>query len=299
MPRNLADAISELAAHKYSWKFHGGSNSTYENQIQSQGSKLEEIVKDILCGVIFSKIHLRDSLHKKYLAHEGEANNPPDAMYRGGNLGDSFEIKKIDSPSKTSLELNSSYPYSHLNKNMSRLTEAAKSCENWTKRDLFYAIGNIQWGRELGNWIWFVQGAVFVQNTEFYEKIEKDLKPAIAKTLTANGLNSSQTNELGRANKIDLLKRTNLRVRGMWIVDNPTRTFADLNGVNQDLNCHLVVHTLLLKNKWNNLVQYMENKELLEQLENNENYQISDVSIDDPNSLEHKIECKLIRIVIN
>lgn len=299
MSRNLADALIELAQGNHSWKFHGGSNYASINQIQAQGSSLEEIVKDILCAVTLSTVGSREKLYDTYLAHQGEANNPPDAMYRGGNLGDAFEIKKIESASKTSLELNSSFPYSHLKSDMTRLTENARNCEKWVKRDLFYAIGNIKWGRQSGNWLWFVQGGVFAQDFAFYDKIESDLKPAIANALEANNLVSSETNELGRANQIDTLKRTNLRVRGMWIVDNPTRSFATLEGVREDLSKHFVGHALMKKSKWELLIGNMENKEFeLDSLKSPQ-FNTLDVLVDDPNNLNAKLDCKLVRIQVD
>lgn len=298
MSRNLADALIDLGKGSHSWKFHGGSGATHNNQIQAQGSKLEEIVKDILCGVDFSQIASREKMHTKFLAHEGEANNPPDAMYRGGDIGDAFEIKKIDSPTKTSLELNSSYPYSYLTSDMKRLTENARTCEKWTRRDLFYAIGNIQWGRQTGNWLWFVEGGTFAQDAAFYDKIESDLKPAITTALKANNLTPSSTNELGRANQLDLLKRTNLRVRGMWIVDNPTRTFADLKGANEKPSSHFVAHALLKKSKWEALLKDMDSNESELKRLVSPNFQISDVQVDDPNIANQKLSCKLIRIEI-
>ena len=299
MSRNLADALIDLGKGTHAWKFHGGSNTTHNNQIQAQGSKLEEIVKDILCGVDFSHISSREKLHTKFLAHEGEANNPPDAMFRGGDRGDAFEIKKIDSVTKTSLELNSSYPYSYLTSEMKRLTQNARECEKWEKRDLFYAIGNIQWGRQTGNWIWFVEGGVFAQDAAFYEKIESDLKPAITSALKANNLTPSATNELGRANQLDHLKRTSLRVRGMWIVDNPTRTFAALEGVQENPSAHLVAHALMKKSKWETLLKDMDNKKTEIDRLISLGFLVSDVQVHDPNEANQMLACKLIRIQLD
>lgn len=298
MFRNFADALIDLGKGNHSWRFHGGSGTTYNNLVQGQGSKLEQIVKDILCGVDSSLVASREKLHKKFLAYEGEANNPPDAMYRGGNKGDAFEIKKIDAPTKSTLELNSSYPYSHITNNMLRLSAKARTCEMWTQRDLFYAIGNIQWGRETGNWLWFVEGGVFAQDVTFYEKIESDLRPAIAEALKANNLTTSATNELGRANQVDRLKRTNLRIRGMWNIDNPTRTFATLKGVQEDPSLHLVAHALLKKSKWETLLMNMQSKRSDFESLSSPNFQIFDVDVDDPNVANQKLSCTLIRIEI-
>lgn len=296
MTRNLADALLDTSLAKFSWKFHGGSGALHNNQIQAQGSKLEEIVKDILCGVTSAQGLSREVMHTTYLAHEGEANNPPDAMFRGGDNGDAFEIKKIGSPAKTSLELNSSYPYSHITSQMKRLTANAKNCEAWVKRDLFYAIGNIQWGRAKNNWLWFIEGGVFAQAAEFYDKIESDLKPAIESALTSNNLAPSATNELGRANQIDLLKRTSLRVRGMWIVDNPTRTFSQLPGVKEDPSAHIVVHALMRKSKWEHLLDEMDGPRDGFGNLSAPTLSISDVAVNDPNTANTSLPCTLVRI---
>ena len=87
-----------------------------------------------------------------------------------------------------------------------------------------------------------------------------------------------------------------LRVRGMWIVDNPTRTFANLTGVQENPSCHFVSHTLIRKSKWEEMLKNMDSGQSdLAQLKSPK-FKISDVQVDDPNEPNKKLACKLIRI---
>jgi hypothetical protein len=207
MLRNLADALRNLAACNFNWSNQSDGALESKNSAQAQGEKFEGIVKDILCMVTHSRQGRRILLYETHLAYQGEKNHPPDAMYKGGDDGDAFEIKKKEKPGGA-LALNSSYPYSHLEKNLNRLTKKAKSCEPWTKRDIFYVVGNIVAGRSTGNRIWIVHGEVYAQGLAHYRKLEGDLKTAIANAVTSNGMNKVSTNELGKIKKVDLRDRT-------------------------------------------------------------------------------------------
>jgi hypothetical protein len=296
--RNLSDALYELAMGSYNWTWHTVSAPRARNSMQAQGESLEEIVKDILCGVTPRRQADRAQLHARHLAHEGSRNYPPDAMYRGGNDGDAFEIKKVLKYSKTSLELNSSPPYSHLVSTMTRIPESARLCEPWTRRDLFYAIGDVAPGRLVGNWLWFVEGRLIGEDWSFYDKIESDLRPTISQTLIDNGLLPAETNELGRVNKIDKLKRTSLRIRGMWSVANPTRLFQNLNGIQESSTAHCTIHAIISERKWNML---LGRKSVLERAfweQNTNTMSISACEVDDTGDLDKRIDCVLIRICL-
>jgi hypothetical protein len=84
----------------------------------------------------------------------------------------------------------------------------------------------------------------------------------------------------------------------MWIVDNPTRTFATLNGANEDPSSHFVAHVLLKKSKWESLLLDMDSEESDLQSLVSPQFQISDVQVDDPNIERQKLACKLIRVII-
>ena len=160
MFRDLSDALKDLIEKGYNWTEYESLGKGGTNRAQAQGAHLEDIVKDILCGISANDAQGRQALLDKYLVFQGAANNPPDAMYRGGNKGDAFEVKKSENKSNGSLDLNSSHPYSHLTNDLSRVAQKAKDCEDWDRRDIFYVMGNVVTKERKNNWIWFVQGSI-------------------------------------------------------------------------------------------------------------------------------------------
>ena len=295
--RNLVSVIKDIASNRFYW-YGSTVESSNQNSRQAQGVDLEHAVKDLLAGVWEGLHDSREDLYTRHLAYQGSANNPPDAMLRGGNQGDAFEIKKIASPSKSALELNSSPPYSHLTADNSRITLEAKNCETWDKRDFFYAIGHINQDMMTGNWLWIVQGSVFAQDHSFYRGIENDLRPAVSTALENNGLEPALTNELGKVNGLDSLGITNLRVRPMWTIANPTKLFATLEGVNETRENYLTVHILLEKSKWDDLIErQIEVHSELINLEVLKQIAIHEVEVEDPNDGSQTLKCMLIRVI--
>ena len=156
MLRDLSDALKDLVEKGYNWTQYKSLSTGGRNRVQAQGAHLEDIVKDILCGVTPEDAQGRKVILDKFLAFQGSANNPPDAMFRGGNSGDAFEVKKSEDKSKASLDLNSSHPYSHLTSDLSRIARQARECEVWDRRDIHYVMGNVLTSEKKNNWIWFV-----------------------------------------------------------------------------------------------------------------------------------------------
>lgn len=297
MFRNLADALHDLAVSGYDLRQLKSTIASSKNSAQAQGDFLEIVIKDILCGVKPTESSNRASLYDQHLSYQGSRNNPPDAMFRGGNLGDAFEIKKKEK-GNGGLALNSSYPYSHLESDLNRLLDESKKCEKWTRRDFFYAVGNASDKTPLGNSIWIVQGAVYAQDLQHYRDLENDLKPVIDDAIKGNGMKPGETKELGRINNVDLLGRTDLRIRGMWGIKGPSAVFGGLTGVAEAPKSHLVVHTVVSDTKWKDLLKDRDNtvKKFWEKPVGNSF--IFDVQLDDPNDTKSKIKAKLIRIEI-
>lgn len=255
MTRNLLDGLRDLAEGKFSWKISKAKKARVRGSVQSKGESLEEIFKDILCGVTRSKTGSRPVLYERHLAYQGGKRNPPDAILRGGEDGDAFEVKKVLNNQK--LQLNSSHPHSSIERGKSRLTVKANRIEpetEWNKRDLFYVVGDIEIGKAKGNWLWVVEGQVIAQETSYYEQLEKRIRESISESLGASGLAFSVSNELGRVDDVDHLKRTDLRIRGMWLLSNPKALFADDLQANVSLAAHCTVITLLTKSKWDRLL---------------------------------------------
>ena len=64
---------------------------------------------------------------------------------------------------------------------------------------------------------------LFADNDYYDEKI----KP-IVDAIKQSDLDLSETQELGRINKVDQLGVSSLRIRGMWIFQNPRKVFKEL-----------------------------------------------------------------------
>lgn len=302
MLRNLTDALHDLAELGYDWRTHATASIGHNNRVQAQGDGLEDIFKDILCGVLPGNRSGRNALYSQFLSFQGSANNPPDAMYRGGNDGDAFEVKKKSvkhSWKVNSLDLNSSPPYSHLTSNLTRLTEETRNCESWSRRDIFYAIGNIDPNTEFGNWLWVVQGNLFAEDLAQYSNFEAALKAEIEKAILANDLVPGTTNELGRVNRVDRRDRTNLRIRPMWGVRSPTTLFKDIAGVNESETNHVTVHAFVRKEKWNTyFVGRSQSEKDYWTNGTSSTMTISEVRIPDPDDLDAELETKLVRIAL-
>lgn len=300
MLRDLSDALKDLIDKGYNWTLYKSLSSGGLNRAQAQGAHLEDIVKDILCGVAPDDAQGRETVLIKFLAFQGAANNPPDAMFRGGNSGDAFEVKKSEKKSSGSLDLNSSHPYSHLTSDLSRIAREARECEVWNKRDIHYVMGNVLTSQTTNNWIWIVQGNIFAADLQSYRDFESDIKSHIEEAIIANALEPGLTNELGRINGVDLRENTDLRIRPMWGITSPMRLFKDLPGIVESDSDGLVVHCLIRKSKWESLLinkpaefQEFWSKSQLPVMS------ISDVTVPDPDDLKKVLEVKLIRIVLN
>lgn len=132
---------------------------------------------------------------------------------------DAIEVKKIQSL-RSAIALNSSYPKSKLYFDDPSITANCRNCENWIEKDILYTIGvtNDQSLR----YLWFVYGDCYAANREVYTRIKATISQGVN---TIEGVEFAETKELGRVNKVDPLGITNLRIRGMWHIDNPLRVF--------------------------------------------------------------------------
>lgn len=190
------------------------------NRANNMGDALEEFVKDSFSNSYNMNESDAMELHSKTFSYLGNQNNPPDAILKDG---DAIEVKKIESPN-VALALNSSYPKSKLYNGSNMLTTSCRNCDGgkWKEKDLIYAIGvvNNDYIRQLC----LVYGEYFAADTEIYERVRKQIKNGI---LEIPDIEFSETNELGRVNKVDPLGITYLRLRGMWHIENPFRVFRN------------------------------------------------------------------------
>ncbi|MGL4619603.1 NgoPII family restriction endonuclease [Chroococcidiopsis sp.] len=223
---NILTAIQTLVAYPISdlVSYYKG-----KNRINQIGDALECFIKDIFADTVTETDEQKKLLkYSEVFSYSGNANNPPDLMLKNG---DAVEIKKIESLG-ASIALNSSYPKSKLFCNSPLITSHCRTCEDWQEKDIIYAIGVTE-DKKI-KLLWLVYGDCYAADREIYEKITNTI---------ANGINQipgvefSKTKELGRVNKVDPLKITYLRIRGMWGIQNPLSVFDYANlGYDKDLN---------------------------------------------------------------
>lgn len=188
------------------------------NRVNNMGEALEEYIKDMFADTINeTDENKRISKISQTFSYLGNQNNPPDMIIRNG---DAIEVKKIESAS-SALALNSSYPKAKLLFNSSMITTACKECENWNEKDIIYAVGVVK--DNLLSSLCMVYGIDYAADYKIYENIRKVIKEGI---LTIADVEFTETDELGRVNKVDPLGITYLRVRGMWHIENPMKTFT-------------------------------------------------------------------------
>ncbi|MEG1008749.1 MAG: NgoPII family restriction endonuclease [Clostridia bacterium] len=214
MKTNILKAITNLVNNPV-YKLNEFYKSN--NRANNMGDALEEYIKDIFANTINEKdINIRNEKISQTFSYLGNKNNPPDIIIRGG---DAIEVKKIES-SNSALALNSSYPKSKLYANSIMITKTCRECENWNEKDIIYTVGVVK--DNCLNSVCMVYGIDYAADLEIYEEIKRVIKDEI---LTINDVEFAETNELGRVNRVDPLGITYLRVRGMWHIENPMKTF--------------------------------------------------------------------------
>ncbi len=257
--------------------------STYLNRINAVGEQLEFYIKDAIATSFKLSQAQKQISYSKVFSYLGNQNNPPDMIIRNS---DAFEIKKIESPF-ASLALNSSPPKDKLRAEDIRITETCRRCESlsWKEKELFYVIGNARGG--IVKSLFFIHGTCYAANHGVYDKVHEPIKKEVDSVLDSLGLEKGETVELGKVKKVDPLGITELRIRGMWSIENPLKVFKDLCPIEDGNNLNLFA--LMRKEKYLSFP-----KEDVNDLENNKNISVKDVKIRDPNNLAKLIEAKLI-----
>lgn len=277
---NIITAILNIAKFKNNNLQYYSSKSHI--RINAVGDLLEFYVKDAIAETFDKKIENKEQIYSKVFSYLGNQNNPPDMIIR---KGDAFEIKKIEN-SGSAIALNSSPPKDLLHFSDPRITNACRNCEekSWKEKDLFYVVGNAQ--KKIIKYLFFVQGTCYAAKKEVYEKIHEPLKKEIDSVLKSKGLEQANTIELGKIKKADPLGITDLRIRGMWHIQNPLKVYSNickLGGNNFSL------FALMKKEKYNSYPQEDRKK-----LESNKQISVSNIKIKDPNNPSKLIDSKLI-----
>jgi len=220
----------------------GGTNST------PLGKPFEVYCKDWLSLLPPNSVIQRQTFYNNAFSFQGADNNPPDVMYRGGNSGDAFEFKKTESPN-AALPLNSSFPKNVLYPTSPGLLASCVNCEPWTQRSFYYIVGRIKPNDQRISYLWVVDGKFMATDHSVYENIFNNLKNAVNGVVASNNLTNVTSKELGRIKRIDPLDRSTLRVRSMWELETPQKSFANLQGVVID-DAKSVLHALILDSRW-------------------------------------------------
>lgn len=274
---NILEAIINIATNPI---LNIKSHYSGRNRANNIGEALETFVKDAFANTIQASDELtRMAKYNEVFSWLGNQNHPPDIMIRNG---DAIEVKKTQSVN-SDLALNSSYPKSNIQSNSNMITQDCKNCEEWIEKDLIYCVGHTD--DEIVNSLWMVYGNIYAAKHETYQIIKKKITDGINEI---PNVELAITNELGRVNRVDPLGITNLRIRGMWQIQNPRRVFNYLH-LQSDNKFELVA--IIPTEKYNSFPSDSLNK--IEKL-GNENLIIKNIQVKDPNNPANLIEAKLI-----
>lgn len=251
------------------------------NRAVSMGEGLESFVKNAFADTFKTENqNEKNILFSEIFSYEGSKRTPPDLMLKNG---DAFEVKKMEALN-SEIQLNSSHPKAKLFKSSSLLNFHCKNCEIWEEKNFYYIIGHIPKGNNVLSSIWFIDGSLYAADEEVYTSIKDSLSNVLK---NSNEFDFSKTNEIGRINYVDPLKITNLRIRGMWLLQPPYKVFEYLELY--DYNANFQSIALISNENFNNYSE--ENRKLIE---NNSKISITDVYVKNPNNPVQLIKSKLI-----
>lgn len=251
------------------------------NRVNNMGDALEYYIKDLFCNSLSeSDLEKKNEIYSKYFSYIGNQNNPPDIMIK---QGDAIEVKKIESL-RSGIALNSSYPKDKLFSDSPMITSACRLAEVWREKDLIYVIGVSTDGKLKA--LWFVYGNCYAANKETYERVRDKISKGINEL---QDVEFSETNELGRVNKVDPLGITYLRIRGMWGIENPIKVFNYAAPI--DPNAEFSVNAIILEEKYLSFPK--EDRENIENLISS-SFSIKDIKIKSPNNPAKLLDAKLL-----
>lgn len=256
------------------------------SQINTPRKQLEYYLKDAISGSFKSaKEKKATDRYSGVFSYLGNKTHPPDMILKGGDA----LVLKTSKTYRASLTLSNSPPKDRLNWNDPWIFRNCRTIDRgqWNSKDIFYVNGWIEKGKI--KYLYFVQGRCYASEESVYNKKIADLKKNIENYLVSEGLEANTTIGLGKASNIDPLGITNLRIKGIWKIQNPLKVFSDIFSYDKKKDFTLIM--LMLKNKFdsfpeNDIDVVMKDKQI----------KVSDVKIKNPNNPEKKIRAKLITI---
>lgn len=278
---NILEAIYNIVNHKNFAirEFYSG-----RNRANSMGEALENYIKDAFANTFDSDDEQsRLKTYNEEFSWLGSQNNPPDIMIKGG---DAIEVKKTQS-ANSSLALNSSYPKTDLRHTSPMITSECRDCEEWTIKDLIYCVGHTS-DTNIKS-LWMVYGSSYAAKHETYQRIKTTISDGIK---TIPDVVFADTKELGRVNQVDPLGITNLRIRGMWQIENPRKVF---NYLHEPTDKDFELVCIIPIEKYSSFPS--ESKSKLEGI-TEKGFSIEDKQIRHPNNPAKLIDCKLIKLCV-
>lgn len=255
----------------------------WSNRINNVWNWLEDYIKNIFANSFNKTEFEKMEIFSEIFSYLWNKNNPPDIILKNS---DAIEVKKIESYTN-SIALNSSFPKDRLYHNDTRITNDCRNCENtyWDIKDIIYAI----WVAPKNNLktLLFIYGDCFCADKEIYERIINKISSWISEI---SDIELVKTNEIAKVKKVDPLWITDLRVRGMWHIENPLKIFSEIFNINKDKNFNFIC--LILSEKYNSFPEI--DRKNLEDLQN-ENFFIKDVIIKSPNNPAKILNAKCIK----
>lgn len=281
MGPNLLSSIINIV------QFHDTDLTAYSKtsaiNINNVGVQLEYYLKDSIAKTFSLRHKFKEEKYPDVFSWLGNTNNPPDFIIRGG---DAYEIKKLGTPNAT-IQLNNVHPKNRFYSTDPRITNACRECEPepWDK-DMIYVVGYTSEGKI--KHLNYIQGECYAADKEVYERIEKPIRLGVENASQIAGLETAKTRELGRISRADPLGITQLRVRGMWLIENPRRVFTYVFKIDDSKDFNL--SALVTCQKYQSYCEEERQK-----LESIPEIRVEDVKIKDPNNPANRLDAKLIR----
>ncbi len=259
------------------------------NRANNMGDALEFYIKDLFCNSLHeNNLKKKDKIYGDNFSYFGNQNNPPDFVIKNG---DAIEVKKIESFNNP-LALNSSPPKDKLSSSDIRIIEGCRKCDGgkWKEKELFYVIGNVK--NSVIRHLFFVHGACYAASHEVYDRIHSPIKKEVDFVLDSLGFEKGTTVELGKVRKVDPLGITELRIRGMWGIENPVKVFDYVAHVDKKID--FSVNVIMLKEKYLSFPE--KDRKNIEKL-TGDKFFIKDIKIKSPNNPVKLLEAKLINFI--
>jgi hypothetical protein len=159
--------------------------------------------------------------------------------------------------------------------------------EYWQSKDIIYAVGVAPKGLNKLKVLWFVYGDCYAADRKIYQRIADKISQGIQDIPDVEFI---ETNELAKVKKVDPLGITDLRVRGMWHIDNPLKVFKETVTVSSE--SAFTLHALIPRDKY-----YRFPASDIKRLEQLQQTVVRDITIKSPNNPAQWLDVKLISYV--